>query len=132
MYNKNWIKDLDDKHYRAVSKSPNIIKCKNCEFNCRDNTCSNIYSYPRMPKDFGCKNGRLEGFEIFEYSLLNKLSDKFLLFILKRRLKNYRKSEKQYLKDKSIGNKNWYTTIGIPQLENEIAELQNKINHMRR
>lgn len=59
--------------------------------------------------------------------MFKKLSDKLLLLVLKHRLKDYIRSEKWYLKDKSIGDTNWYTRQGIPQLKKDIAELENKI-----
>ena len=52
-----WIKTLTDKDYRNTFKHPDIIKCKECIYKCPNGYCSNIYSYPIMPKDFGCKNG---------------------------------------------------------------------------
>jgi hypothetical protein len=48
--------------------------------------------------------------------------NKILLFILKQRLKHYKRNAKYYEKIRCYNN--WYHEHGIPQLELRIKELQ--------
>lgn len=56
----DWINNLKDEDFKKVFTHPDIIKCKDCKFICEGFICSNIYSYPKMPQNFGCKNGILK------------------------------------------------------------------------
>lgn len=63
-YDATWLETLTDEKYRVTFNHPDIIKCDVCDFNCASKNenpcCSNIVSYPTMPHDFGCKNGRMK------------------------------------------------------------------------
>lgn len=51
--------------------------------------------------------------------------DRILLFLLKQRLKRYKRDSEWYHKQGC--RPNWYDEQGIPNLENEIKELENTI-----
>lgn len=86
-YDATWLETLTDEKYRVTFNHPGIIRCIDCDFNWateKENEesgprCSNIASYPTMPKDFGCKNGRVKrvAYEPFEeYNILDKMKCK--------------------------------------------------------
>lgn len=82
-YDRTWLDELTDEKYRVVYEHPDIIKCIECEFNCgnyKEICCSNIVSYPIMPNDYGCKNGRIKRNpykQLDEYNIFHKIGCKF-------------------------------------------------------
>lgn len=81
-YDPTWLDTLTDEKYRVVYEHPDIIKCIECEFNCgnyKEICCSNIASYPIMPSDYGCKNGRLKKDpyeQLDKYNIIDKIKCK--------------------------------------------------------
>lgn len=57
---ERWVDNLKDSDYRRGYTDRTIVHCSECDSYIKHScTCSNIYSYPRMPIGYGCKNGRL-------------------------------------------------------------------------